>query len=458
MSAIYRYESYIKSLPPHYGKRFKKKKGKEQYIFKLTTKEIIELHIQYCRLAAIAEDYDYIVSFACGGIPLLDYISEAESWRLFGKEFPSTDSETKTLHRKLKLFPGLSWDTSKVPNGEDLFREWLNKVSANKKLLIIDCSLTGGAIAKILKVVSDSLGKGLLRKQSEIRIDGLIDRSKFDAKNLPHIGLLKIKCLNNSFQTIIVEPGFVESLLFEDFPELLGFDSVREDLHLKSLWSPGALVIEDEATQLSASVACNPFSASVRKWINNPVSCAIQSTWFDKPKIEGIVIVNMFLGLRQLVDNEYREISAVYRKDKDERAFLGKIEGIANKWKKDITSVNKLFSSTLATELSFLSHHLKKRQIVKGLIIPELVEFMEMGDLLMVTLNKSHIHENKKYSEFTFLIPVENLKSSQVEELDSVVPVCYKKRFDTVWPILTDRERKAINKAIKQQSKDRKKN
>lgn len=279
MSAIYRYESYIKSLPPHYGKRFKKKKGKEQYVVKFTTKEIIELHIQYCRLAAIAEDYDYIVSFACGGIPLLDYISEAESWRLFGKEFPSTDSETKTLHRKLKLFPGLSWGTSKDSNGEDLFREWLNKVSANKKLLIIDCSLTGGAIA-----------------------------------------------------------------------------------------------------------------------------------------------------------------------------FLGKIEGIANKWKKDITSVNKLFSSTLPAELSFLSHHLKKRQIVKGLIIPELVEFMEMSDLLMVTLNKSHIHENKKYSEFTFLIPVENFKSSQVEELDSIVPVCYKKHFDNIWPILSDRERKTVKEAIKKQT------
>jgi len=395
---------------------------KKKNILYINRETLNDLRKEYRRIAKLCCNFKYVLSFACGGCPILIYSAKNEYSRQPDiKKFES-------VKNKFHLFPGLSWcNNSKIP-----FVDFIKKLDNNVSILIIDCSFTGQAFASIIKQIKDLAHSQKLPNYCTFVIDGMIDKKRFD-KNKVCLKNDVIKHPNGIIK-IQINVTFVSNLVYEDFSELIGYEALREHLHLKPLWSPGILVVEDSKTERYHIIAAQPFYGTINGIISNQKELTEDDFNIPKDELNYWCSSTMLMVLKNRFDREY---NALKKRNLDANLFLKKIGKLCGEWKKELNRVNKEFSTESIEWTPKCCKSIKKQKtILREEYIDIQIEKTNNDNFFMITIFVAYIDKKgKQRTNFAMLLDNNQLCIMILSDkkIDELIPNIYKSEFNEFW-------------------------
>ena len=207
--------------------------------------ELHGLRDVYNQFAAASKEFDYCVTFATGGLPLMFHITDAldkpmkdetQTYDAFQDEIQAFIRESQKKHH---VFEGLNW---KKPESEDIFRDWLLRVPEERSLLILDTAISGSGVNRAGDVV-----RSTMPRPKRVEIVGALDRSR---------GHSPEPTITNQPTGYSVETRFipVPRIITEDNEEWIGYDRLKSIGGLKSLWGTAIVEVVDDETGAPVTV------------------------------------------------------------------------------------------------------------------------------------------------------------------------------------------------------------
>lgn len=197
------------------------------------------------RLGALAGEYDFVATFAMGGMGPLGWIVErikrpeqsqygcADDWQAANMQWLAQ------MQAKFHIFGGLSWDVGAAPQPKATYKAWLSSLPANSRVLVFDTTYTGNGCNKAVK--ETRLGLTTRTTGLRVRVVGIFDTSR--KRRVP--GPRSESRLNIDGSECILETAAlpVQRLITEDQNELIGHTALRESLGLSAHWNASLVLV-----------------------------------------------------------------------------------------------------------------------------------------------------------------------------------------------------------------------
>ena len=402
----------------------------ERAVLRCNTDDVCAIRTAFQKIAAAASSYDVVCGFACGAAPLLIHVARTECHRLFGAQSPHDDAHLSVLQGRLHLFPGLSWgDESEIP-----FLEFLSSVSPTAKILVIDCSFTGGAIAAIANaVVNHSAG-------SRVSIHAIVEKEQIDQDKIANAQLLAAE---GRIGGLSIE--YVPNLLAEDVPELIGYDSFQATSKLLAESSPGVIVVRESTTGRYLVQASRPLHTTFDALIDGRLGASPDDFAVEESELQQKSAETLYAVLRDRLEHEYSRV--VNQPDSmNSYARLIKRRDLCGRWRKETLAIAHKFNVSVdAPPPSFCEsirlskkvlngdeHRIEIANTENGAVVSILSAFRDDGEVLR--------------EDYSFVLLPDDLLRAQNDRLDleTSVPKQYKESFECMWAQVPDDAKQAL--------------
>lgn len=389
----------------------------ERALVSCTLKDLESLKSAYDKIHRIASDYDYVCGFACGAIPLMVYIAEKECCKLYGGPTPEKQSQFDELNSRFHLFPGLSWG----PDSEQAFLKFLSTVESSKRVMVVDLSFSGNAIARAANVAGSSPKGGV------VSIHGIVDENRFDKKSVSNAHKLVD---DGRLGSISIEP--VPTLLSEDLPEFLGYESLNSDSTLKPLWAPGVFDIHHEEINQYYVGNSQTFHTLFQRVLNSPLPKSVFST--IPSDLNRMRASHLGFILRCRLDKEFEKLQA-QAKALGSFVFTNAKRTLCGKWKSEISSIQRQMGISVPAEVpKFCKSIPDEKEVLAG--EKAFIDISSINGYYLVCVHAYHKDKKEKPSS-THCIPLsyEELAQKLVAgvSLEDVPPPDQIEMFTLVW-------------------------
>lgn len=265
------------------------------YQIEFNQDELISLKKVYRELYNLSQSADYVVAFARGGLPALQYISQLYLPNNSSTEFNVT---LNMCQQKFYLLPGLNWD-SKLDT-KKIFTDWLSSLPEHNRLLIFDTTRTGSSINQIKNLIEDFTDNSITTPFKKLTIVGIYDQSKglcpsdhqYSVNNIP----IELKYLN------------VQQLLTEDCSERIGYSSLKKESSLEAQWNPAIVELVDSGGDITSVVGTSNLAYTFSDLLEHPVKTKLDSIEY--------VYASTYIAICTILDNakrsEIRELKKAY--------------------------------------------------------------------------------------------------------------------------------------------------
>jgi hypothetical protein len=392
-------------------------------LLRCDTEDLASLQVAYNSLSALAPSFDFVIGFACGALPLIIHIAHSECRRLFGRDWPQSDDELSAIQARIHVFPGLSWTKdSSAP-----FIEFMQSINPKARVLLVDCSFSGGALGKIANTVSVFTSTPV-----PVTICGIVDGQRLEENKIAGCRDLLARGIIEDFRLFPVR-----NLISEDFPKLLGFSSLHKKIELEPLWAPGALAVRNTATGRYLVQASEPLHSVFGGLLatTSPGAFCVEEADVSQRAAE-----TLFMVLRSRLQREYQQLLQ-QSGSSDAATLLNKKQALCGQWKRETSALKRLFGvEDELPEPEFCKSIEEEKRFLAGEAVDVLVSECGNG-LSVVSIRCKYIDSRGAVqTDFSFCLPDEELLQALEQRLSlpAIVPALYGPAFDMVWKQLAD--------------------
>ena len=228
--------------------------------FSFSREELVSLSDAHHELQDRCDSFDYVVTFARGGIPALNFITRLH----FDRHASADNSEAiEKLRCKYHVFPALGPIAS-----ERLLTEWLDTIEKPGSILLFDTGSKGNGARRILKAIKRYIAARSSPNIERVQIVGLVDgccKHQVPKCELVPAGLGR---------TVPVEIEYrrVACVLTEDCPTLLGYDTLRSLGLVKPIFTNALLRLSDESKETYIVIGARSAGVVLSEFLRNPGS------------------------------------------------------------------------------------------------------------------------------------------------------------------------------------------
>jgi len=231
--------------------------------FKLSIEELLSLGVAYRQLAKECANFDHVATFARGGVPALNFITQQEFEK---RSAVNPDDFPADLLEKYHLFPDL-----KSPHTRSLVANWLGRLQKPCSILVFDTGSEGNGARAALDVIKECLVSSASSFVRRVRILGIVD------------GYSKDQITDNqsictrSGDSITAEIDYirVSCILTEDCPALLGYDTLEFKAKVKPVTKRAILRLPEVSSSRNLEVGALSASAVLSELIRNPARLSL---------------------------------------------------------------------------------------------------------------------------------------------------------------------------------------
>ena len=242
---IYRFTPHLQISPT--AKAMPKFDEIEEFWLNLTA--LASLQKAYDTVLAESTDFDFVVTFALGGVPAANYITEKED-RKDRRSSIDVDARLERLQRKYHVFPGLNWQTSGIDTKKDLIR-WLTGLPKSSSVLFFDTGTEGNGPRQIHKLIKAYIQDDERVSISRVRVIGVVDGTSKDQKHQSEI----VHVRSGEGVSLSIDYLRVKQVVTEDCQALLGYDSLRKFGLVQPVSTKAVLKITDVVSIFGANAA-----------------------------------------------------------------------------------------------------------------------------------------------------------------------------------------------------------
>ena len=251
-------------------------------MFKVAASELLGLQTVYDDLIRRSITHDFVATTALGGVPGLLHIIESIEDRERPEDINEWGQFYECLRSRFHLFPGLLWSGTSA-EADQLFA-WLQSLPSGCSVLLFDTGTDGNGVRRMSNCVKDRLSESQGFGPTRITIIGVVDGHN----NRQNTERSKIKHANGQTE-ITVDYHHVPTVLTEDCQQLLGYDSIRQQMMFQSLHSNAVIeLVADDGQHIQTVGAMSGASALRRLIRQHPNGSGIAT--------EDAVHVNRFLA------------------------------------------------------------------------------------------------------------------------------------------------------------------
>jgi hypothetical protein len=424
----------------------------DDQILNVNLSTLSELRHAYKQVATSAIKHKYVLAFACGGLPPLLYAAHHESLNNWGNKYPKNKDDHELLKSKYHLFPGLSWNTK---NTENAFKDFLLSLPSYSSVLVVDCSFTGGAIAKANKLLREiMLEEGV--PSLNIELMGIVERDRLDEHKIANVNKQCSGDFSYSINVVIIK---VKSLIFEDFPELIGYDSLQKQLGIVPKYSPGVIIIKDTMTGMRHVSAASPMYIAFDALVENENLPGSIDFSIPEENLDRITATALFLVLRDRFEIKLRE-TKVPHKYSDPFSLLDQRGQVLSNWREELARINKRFNQNFEIPRSVKKIQQdihSDRELLRGDLKPSVKRHPVRASHVPFSLRVVHTDENDHIqTEYTIMVPLNDFCAAIFDDhpLNDLVPVVYRSAFSNFKGNVNSKSWQALELSWKQLKKD----
>ncbi|WP_437954409.1 hypothetical protein WME76_22710 [Sorangium sp. So ce119] len=398
-------------------------------LLRCDTEDLASLREAYNSLSTLASSFDYVIGFACGALSLIIHIAHGECRRLFGRIWPQSEDELRAIQTRIHVFPGLSWTKhSSAP-----FVEFLQGIDPKARVLLVDCSFSGGALGKIANAVS-SYASALV----PVTICGIVDAQRLEEHKIAGCRDLLSRGIIEDFRLLPVR-----NLLSEDFPKLLGFSSLHKKVELEPLWAPGAIVVHDAETDRCLVQASEPLHAAFSGLLA-PIPA--DAFCVEQSDVSQRAAETLFMVLRGRLQRRYQEI-VEQSGSSDATTVLNMKQALCGQWKRETSALKRAFGVDVEPpEPEFCKSIEEEKRFLSGESVD--VRVYECGSGSSVVSIRCRYVDGRGavQTDFSFCMPDQELLQALEQRLSlpAIVPAIYKPTFDVFWKQLADDVKRSL--------------
>lgn len=184
---------------------------------------LMSLRATYDLLRMHAGFADYVATFALGGVPAANYVTDAA----FGEgRAPGNDAaltRLAELREKYHVFPGLNWDSPGVDAVTRLVCDWLDGLPPGASVLFFDTGTMGNGVRQIFNLVMAYVGSRHRVPLQKVYVLGVVDGHSAAQRTE------REKVSSGAGQEVPIQIDYarVPKLVTEDCEELIGYESIR---------------------------------------------------------------------------------------------------------------------------------------------------------------------------------------------------------------------------------------
>jgi hypothetical protein len=241
--------------------------------FSLELSAIDSLAEAYMELIKRSKDFDFVVGFALGGVPALNFVTVSEFEA--AKSGQDTSERLNGMQVKYHAFPGLQWEMEKEPP-QLILKTWMDSLVGHKSALFFDTGTDGNGVRETADILQAYVQDCEHSPFSRITVLGIVD-GNCQAQRPVHLELH-----DRSGAPVLLDVSYhrVRNVLTEDCKALAGYESLRRAGMIGPYSTPMVLHIRD-AGKTVVTVAAHSSGALMNHLISRKLEVLRQGKMED---------------------------------------------------------------------------------------------------------------------------------------------------------------------------------